>query len=176
MKELGVAYGQKPVLSTWWGCQKRTDRSILRIANFNLHIMLRTTRVLALLTGTLLLVGGGCVQQTVEQTTTEKTDVSATSTPADATETSGITLEAVAVGGSAVELSWTAPAGATLRALHSVKPDISFPGRAFWQDLPKGADTYVWQGAPLGGRFFRICIFENGSCTTYSNEVGLTVK
>lgn len=163
-------------MSTWWGCQKRAGQSILPISYSNLHTMLRTTRVLALLTGTLLLVGGGCVQQTIEQTTTEKTDISATSTTANTTETSGVTLEATAVGGSAVELSWTAPAGATLRALHSVKPDISFPGRAFWQDLPKGANTYTWQGAPLGGRFFRICIFEKGSCTTYSNEVGLTVK
>ncbi len=138
--------------------------------------MLRTTRVLALLTGTLLLVGGGCVQQTVEQTNAGDTSTPVVSTPTNTTETAGVTLEARAAGGSAVELSWTAPAGATLRALHSVKPDISFPGRAFWQDLPKGANTYTWQGAPLGSRYFRICIFESGSCTTYSNEVALTVK
>lgn len=131
--------------------------------------------------GGLLLVGAGC-QQTppaippTQDTETPVANTDTTNQPA----TTAFTLTADSDANTVVKTSWTAPTNlsndATIRILHSASPNVEFPGRAFWTSLAKNKTRFEWDGVPSGKRFFRLCVFEKGACTQYSNEVEVIVK
>lgn len=143
---------------------------------------MKATLSAATILGGLLLIGAGCQQNqpAAPVTTTPDTNATATNTETNQSTTETFTLSATSDTHGIVKTGWTAPANlpnsASFRLLHSVQSNVEFPSRAFWTSLTKDKTRLDWVGVPSGKRYFRICVFEKGACTQYSNEVEVDVK
>lgn len=140
----------------------------------------------------LLLVGAGCNSEESKETKPQtksanapQTEVKDTTTEVPVTEKTkevkkgDFTLSAEAAGKSRVHFTWSAPEGVDakdgFRIVRGPSENPSFPGN-FWYH-PKNATTEAnWIKLPKGKQHFRVCAFENNTCTAYSNNVEVTVK
>lgn len=150
---------------------------------------MKRTLLVSIALGGLLLVGAGCESNQPAPATTTPADTKTTeTTPTDTTTGAASTnqpqilnLTATSDNHGQVVMNWTldgeyTPGDFTVRLLHSAKPNVELPGRAFWQELPNNQASYTWEGVPSGDRYFKVCKFVFGKCTDYSNEVELNVK
>lgn len=131
----------------------------------------------------LILAGAGCGSQEPAQTKpaetgTQTENESPTEKPEE-TKSGDFTLEATPAGKGRVQFTWSAPENARakdgFRIVRGPQADPRYPGN-FWYH-PKDATTEAfWINLPKGTQHFRVCAFEQNACTSYSNDVTVTIE
>lgn len=135
-----------------------------------------------------LLVGAGCNSEDPKEAKPQTKSASAPQTETkeapipekkEEVKTGDFTVSAEAAGKGRVHFTWSAPEGIRaidgFRIVRGPSENPSFPGN-FWYH-PKGATTEAnWIKLPKGKQHFRVCAFENNTCTAYSNNITVIVE
>lgn len=143
----------------------------------------------------LLLVGQGCAAQqpaddSAEPAAGNDSNMEVMEKDGDAMEkksgdammevpSEGVTLHASALGENTVKFEWTVAEDLAERAegyrfARGLEENPTYPS-SWWWERGSAHRELVWEGLPVGEAHFRLCVVENGECSTYSNNVLVNV-
>lgn len=136
-----------------------------------------------MLVAVLLIVGAGCrlPWRNNPETTTPGTKPAGTTdtAPRDARE-GDLRLTAEGEGNNSAKLDWTLVAGVRepelFRILYSRTANPSDNNNLRAVAVDGTERTVTWGNLETGEHHFRICVVKDNSCTTYSNDVSVTVN
>lgn len=126
---------------------------------------------------------GGATEKKGEGTITEKKEGDAMMKKESVMMSKDLALNAEALGGGAVKLTWEAPTGLNeSNRFIIVRDEMENPehtGNNFWIRQSHLKREVVWEMNPTGTWRFRLCLTENDEkdvCTKYSNDVEVEVE
>ncbi len=144
---------------------------------------------LTLVVLSILLVGAGC--SSTPNAETDKTSQKDTNTPeivvdvttptstSDGSEVpsySNLLLSATPNTNGSVLLEWSPSENenATVRLVRGPQMDPSYPGNYWFQQGKNTSAT--WINLPEGKNYFRACLFVDGACTEYSDNIEVNIE
>lgn len=140
------------------------------------------------LAAVVLLAGAGCS----DIGTTENKPAEGTTTTLNGGSTSTVSTEKMAnkaidsielsgeaIGENMAQFTWKIPEGAkdptAFRLVRGQNENPTQPP-GYWFRQPGKARGTVWVKLPKGEQHFRICVYEDGACGVYSNDLVVDVK
>ena len=163
---------------------EKTSFAILRLLFISENPMTISAKILSI-AALVTLLGAGCSNPASPQlqvkTAETDTTITVTTTPDVAAPLTdeGLKLTAAPLGNNEVKFTWSVPENLTskdgYRIVRGPTENPTYPGN-FWFHQAPGSSERIWINLPTSTQHFRICRFENNTCTAYSNTVVVDAK